>query len=303
MLAGALILDAVFGEPDRIWRRLPHPVVAIGNVISWLDRSLNVGAWRRTKGVLALLALLAIILPLPIIVSKLPYGWVVEILGGAVLLAHRSLVEHVTAVADALDQSLEDGRRSVARIVGRDPETLDSSGVCRAAIESAAENFSDGVVAPAFWFAIAGLPGIVAYKVINTADSMIGHLNDQYRAFGWAAARVDDAVNWIPARITGFLFLAVSGSVGAVAEMCRDAQGHRSPNAGWPEAAIARILDISLAGPRIYGGDLTDDSYINAEGRRDLQPADIRASVRVLWRAWAAVLAFATVLAGILVLI
>lgn len=290
MLASALILDALFGEPAWLWRRVRHPIVLIGGLLSTLEAWFNTGDMRRIKGIIALLLLLGLTLPISILITFVPYGWVLETIGAAVLIAHRSLVDHVLAVADALGQSLADGREAVARIVGRDPETLDGAGVSRAAIESAAENFSDGVVAPAFWFALGGLPGIVAYKVVNTADSMIGHRNDRYLEFGWAAARLDDLMNWIPARITGCVFLAVSGRLRALVHLSPDAAGHRSPNAGWPEAGMAHVLGVALAGPRVYGGELTDDPFMNSAGRKEAGTVDIRASIDVLWRAWAALL-------------
>ncbi len=222
---------------------------------------------------------------------------VFEVLGAAVLLAQRSLADHVGAVAGALRVSLAEGRGAVARIVGRDPETLDQAGVARAAIESAAENFSDGVVAPVFWFLVGGLPGIAVYKAVNTADSMIGHSSERYREFGWAAARLDDVLNWIPARLAGGLICLVGGGRAAMRVMLRDAGLHKSPSAGWPEAATAASLEIALAGPRIYGGEVTDDPYLNAEGRREAGPADIEAAVRLIWRAWGGVLAVAVLAA------
>ncbi len=300
MLAVALILDAALGEPRWLWAHIRHPVVVLGNLVGGLDARLNSGSRRRAKGVVALIVLLVLALPLPIVLSLLPYGWIAEIVGGAILLAQRSLIEHVRAVADALERSLAEGRNAVSLIVGRDPETLDEPGVARAAIESAAENFSDGVVAPVFWFAIAGLPGIVAYKAVNTADSMIGHLDDRYRQFGWAAARVDDFLNWIPARISGYLILVVGGQLSSVRQMHLDAPKHKSPNAGWPEAAMALSIDVALAGPRVYAGQTTDDPFINPNSRRSAAPSDIVRSTIVLWRAWALLLlaAVAGVLTG-----
>jgi adenosylcobinamide-phosphate synthase len=305
MLAAALILDALVGEPPALWSRSPHPVVLLGRLVGWLDRRLNTGPDRRRNGVLAVLALLLVALPLPLLIAALPFGWVLEVLGAAILLAQRSLAEHVGAVADALDGSLAEGRGAVARIVGRDPGSLDRAGVARAAVESAAENFSDGVVAPAFWFAVGGLPGIVLYKAVNTADSMIGHRTPRYLEFGRAAARLDDALNWIPARLAGLL-ICLAGllprlSSRALGTMWRDARLHRSPNAGWPEAATAAVLGLALAGPRIYGGVLTDDAYLNAEGNRDAMPDDIRRAVALVWRAWGLLLALA-VLGGLLAL-
>ena len=293
MLAAALILDALVGEPPALWSRLPHPVVLFGRIVGWLDRRLNAGPDRRRNGVLAVLALLFAVLPVPILLAALPFGWVLETVGAAVLLAQRSLADHVGAVAAALERSLAEGRDAVARVVGRDPQSLDRAGVARAAIESAAENFSDGVVAPAFWFAIGGLPGIVLYKAVNTADSTIGHRNARYLEFGRAAARLDDALNWIPARLAGLLICAAGLSPRALRTMWRDARLHRSPNAGWPEAAMAGVLDLSLAGARIYGGVLTDDPPLNAGGSRDAMPADIRRAVALIWRAWAVLLAMA----------
>jgi adenosylcobinamide-phosphate synthase len=302
MLAAALILDALVGEPEAVWSRLPHPVVLIGRLVAWLDRRLNHGPDRGRKGVLAVLALLVATLPVPVLIATLPFGWVLEILGAAALLAQRSLAEHVGAVARALDRSLDEARDTVSRVVGRDPRSLDRAGVARAAIESAAENFSDGVVAPAFWFLLGGLPGIVLYKAVNTADSMIGHRNPRYVEFGRAAARLDDALNWLPARLAGLLLCIAGLRPGALRIMRRDARLHRSPNAGWPEAATAAVLGLALAGPRIYGGVITDDPYLNAEGSRDATPEDIRRAVALVWRAWGLLLglAFLLGLAGLI---
>jgi adenosylcobinamide-phosphate synthase len=298
MLALALVLDAVFGEPDWLWRRAPHPAVLFGRGIGWLEGLLNQGANRRAKGVVAV-GVLVITVWLPAwLLSQEVFLGVFEVLGAAVLLAQRSLADHVSAVADALRVSLAEGRSAVARIVGRDPETLDQAGVARAAIESAAENFSDGVVAPVFWFLVAGLPGIALYKAVNTADSMIGHRSARYAEFGWAAARLDDVLNWVPARLAGFLICVVGGGRAAVEVMRRDAYLHKSPSAGWPEAATAASLEIALAGPRVYYGVLTDDPYMNAGARTEAGPVDIEAAVRLIWRAWWGVLVVA-VLVGL----
>ncbi|MEO1602222.1 MAG: CobD/CbiB family cobalamin biosynthesis protein, partial [Pseudomonadota bacterium] len=222
MLALALALDAAFGEPEALWRRVPHPVVLIGRAISALEAWLNQGVWRRAKGVLGLVLLL---MPLGAGAWALShpalYG-VAEVALAAILLAQRSLVEHVGAVADGLDQGLVEGRQAVAMIVGRDPEQLDKAGVARAAIESAAENFSDGLVAPAFWFAVGGLPGIVLYKAVNTADSMIGHRTERYEAYGWAAARLDDLLNLVPARLSALLIAAAGAAPHALSITWRD---------------------------------------------------------------------------------
>jgi adenosylcobinamide-phosphate synthase len=293
MLALALILDAILGEPDWLWQRVPHPAVLFGRLIDWLVRVLNEGANRRAKGVVAVAVLVvAVWLPAWLLSREIFLG-VIEVAGAAVLIAQRSLMDHVGAVAGALRLSLAQGRVAVARIVGRDPETLDEAGVSRAAIESAAENFSDGVLAPAFWFVIGGLPGIAIYKAVNTADSMIGHRSERFVEFGWAAARLDDVLNWIPARLAGMIICLVGGGRAAMEVMFRDAGLHKSLNAGWPESATAASLGIALAGPRVYGGVLTDDPYLNAEGRKAAGPADIEAAVRLIWRVWWGVLAMA----------
>ena len=293
MLALALILDAMLGEPDWLWRRVPHPAVLFGRVIDWLEGLLNEGANRRAKGVVAVLVLMVMVWAPARVLSWDIFLGVFEVLGAAVLVAQRSLADHVSAVAGGLRVSLAEGRVAVARIVGRDPETLDQAGVARAAIESAAENFSDGVVAPVFWFLIGGLPGIAIYKAVNTADSMIGHRSERFAEFGWAAARLDDVLNWVPARLAGLLICLVGGGRAAMEVMLRDATLHKSPNAGWPEAATAASLEIALAGPRVYGGVLTDDPYMNAGGRKAAGPADIEDAVRLIWRAWWVVLGVA----------
>jgi adenosylcobinamide-phosphate synthase len=294
LLAGALILDAIAGDPDAIWRRIPHPVAMLGALVGQLDRLLNRDAWsaatRRALGILALAVVVAFAaavgLALQIAFAAVPYGWIGTIVAAAVLLAGRSLYDHVAAVAGAFPEGLPAARTAVARIVGRDPESLDEPGICRAAIESTAENFSDGVVAPALWFLLLGLPGLLACKAINTADSMIGHLSARHRNFGWATARLDDLVNWPAARFSGLLIalaapLAGGSPTNALRVMVADSGNHRSPNAGWPEAAMAAALGIALAGPRTYGGQTVDDPYMNAAGRRDAAPEDIRRGLRV----------------------
>lgn len=296
VLALALVLDAVIGDPDAIWRRWPHPVAWFGLAISRLDRWLNREgdsfAIRRVLGVAALGLLLglfvgaAVLLHLALV--SLPFGWLIEALLASVLIAQNSLWRHVMRVAEGLEQhGLEGGRIAVSMIVGRDPKSLDEAGVARAAIESTAENFSDGVVAPVLWFAILGLPGLVACKLVNTADSMIGHMSDRYRAFGWAAARVDDLMNLAPARLAGVVVavaapLAAGSAVAALRTMWRDARLHRSPNAGWPEAAMAGALGLALAGPRRYGTRVVEDPFLNADGRREANAIDIHRALKVL---------------------
>ncbi|MDF1731540.1 MAG: adenosylcobinamide-phosphate synthase CbiB [Minwuia sp.] len=290
LLAGAMVLDALFGEPDWLWKRVPHPVVIAGRAIGWLDRRMNLmddsQAERRRAGILAIVILVLGAGLLGTLIENLPFGGLLAMLGAAILLAQRSLASHVIAVADAMEVSLPEARAAVARIVGRDPESLDEAGVARAAIESAAENFSDGVVAPAFWFAIAGLPGIMVYKLVNTADSMIGHRTPRHEAFGWAAARLDDLMNLIPARLTALLFLTVAMMPEKAGTVWRDAPRHRSPNAGWPEAALAAALGLALAGPRRYGSTTVDDPWMNPEGRRTAGTGDIRRAVGHVWRAF-----------------
>lgn len=296
VLVGALALDAVIGDPDWLWRRWPHPVVWIGNLIARGDRWLNRTTWRdrtrRVAGLAGLLALLVVALIAGFAVDWMlrlaPGGPLLVALAASVLIAQRSLYDHVARVHDAFENGgLTAARAAVAMIVGRDPESLDEAGVARAAIESAAENFSDGVVAPAFWFALLGLPGLVAYKAVNTADSMIGHLSPRYRNFGWAAARFDDLVNLVPARLSGLLValaapLAGGRVDGALRAMWRDAGIHRSPNAGWPEASMAGALDLALAGPRIYAAGRVDEPFLNPSGRRFANPADIARAIRVM---------------------
>ncbi|WP_281857680.1 adenosylcobinamide-phosphate synthase CbiB [Litoreibacter halocynthiae] len=286
----AMLLDAVLGEPKGLWDRVPHPAVLMGQGISWLETRLNTGKDRRAKGILLIVLLVAAALVAGAVLSA--FGPLVEIVIGAILIAQRSLADHVSDVARALRLSLGDGRIMVARIVGRDVKTLDQSGVARGAIESAAENLSDGVIAPVFWFALLGLPGLLAYKIINTADSMVGYKNDRYEEFGWSSARLDDLVNWPAARLTAILIALVHLRPDAIRVAQRDAGLHRSPNAGWPEAAMASVQGISLSGPRSYDGTLRDEPYVNPEGRHSVGPDDIDASVTVLWKTWGLTLAF-----------
>lgn len=281
----ALLLDAVLGEPRWLWSRVPHPAVLMGRAVGWLDQRLNCGPSRRAKGVLAVALMLVGAIALGLILQQL--GILVAILTVAILLAQRSLCDHVGEVANALRQSTPDGRTAVAQIVSRDCSDMTVAQVSRGAIESGAENLSDGVIAPALWFLIAGLPGLLVYKVINTADSMIGYRNDRYGDFGWAAARLDDLLNLIPARLTSLMIAALSGQMRAWPAIAADARNHRSPNAGWPEAAMARALDLALAGPRSYDGKLRDLAWVNGTARQGIGPEDIDASVDMLWKVWA----------------
>ena len=281
-----LLLDAVMGEPRWLWSRLPHPAVLMGRAVGWIDARANHGANRRAKGTLAFGLLCLVFVALGLALSAVP-GHVVDIIVLAVLLAQRSLVDHVRFVATALRQSLPAGRTAVAQIVGREVRSLDEPAVARAAIESAAENLSDGVIAPAFWFAVAGLPGLLLYKITNTADSMIGYRTPRYAEFGWAAARFDDLMNLIPARLTALLIWLTAPRRAALPAIRAEAPRHRSPNAGWPESAMAQVLGIALSGPRTYDGERRDYPFVNADGRRMIGPADIDNACAVLWRTWA----------------
>jgi adenosylcobinamide-phosphate synthase len=286
LLALALALDAIFGEPKVIWSRVPHPAVLMGGAVAWFDRRLNQGTARRAKGVVTVLLLGAVSLTFGMLIAAIPGGSVLEVVLAAVLLAQKSLVDHVRAVVDGIRISLDDGRRTVSMIVGRDTSKLDEAAVSRAAIESAAENLSDGVVAPAFWFLVGGVSGILLYKIINTADSMIGHKTECHAEFGWAAARLDDVLNWIPARLTVVLIALGRLDSAALRVAARDGPLHRSVNAGWPEAAMASTLGLALSGPRSYGGTMTTDPILNVDGRRDATSGDIALAVDVLWRVW-----------------
>ena len=292
----ALIFDAAFGDPERLYRAVPHPAALMGRLIGWLDRRCNRdaddGAMRRLRGVLATAALVAGALALGWLLHRalaaLPLGWLVEAVLMSTLIAQHSLYTHVAAVADGLERrGLDGGRAAVRHIVGRDPDSLDEAGVARAALESLAENCSDGVTAPLFWGLLLGFPGILAYKIVNTADSMIGHRTPRHEAFGWAAARLDDLLNFVPARLAGLLMAGAAlvlpgGDAGAALQaMRRDAPRHRSPNAGWPEAALAGALGLALAGPRRYEGALVEDAWMNAGGRATATPDDIRRGLRL----------------------
>ncbi|MGO7671524.1 adenosylcobinamide-phosphate synthase CbiB [Rhizobium ruizarguesonis] len=296
----ALLLDRIAGDPQWLWSRMPHPVVVFGAAISYADRQLNpaslTGSQRRMNGIAAILALLLLTVAAGFVFNRFfalfgPVGILLETGLVAIFLAQKSLADHVAAVAVALrDEGLTGGRAAVSRIVGRDPETLDEPAVCRAAIESLAENFSDGVVAPALWYAVFGLPGLFAYKMLNTADSMIGHKSEKYIDFGWAAARLDDVANWPAARLSILLIAAgawirrgTSAGREAIRVAMRDGALHRSPNSGRPEAAMAGALNVQLAGPRIYGGVIVREPMINDTGRDVATSGDIEDGVSVFY--------------------
>lgn len=284
VLVLALALDALLGEPKWLWSRITHPAVLMGNIIQWADKTFNSGRHKRTKGTLTLIALIGLAMAVGKLLSA--FGWPLEVICAAILLAQRSLVDHVTAVARSLDISLEQGKSAVAMIVGRDTKDMDATAVARAAIESAAENHSDGVIAPAFWFLVAGLPGLLVYKITNTADSMIGYKTERHSEFGWASARFDDLLNLIPARLTALLIALGHHCTYQWSAIRKDAALHRSPNAGWPESAMARALDIALSGPRSYEGKQQHFPWVNEAARKTLDPKDIDAATRVLWFTW-----------------
>ena len=297
LLLPAMLLDAALGEPKWLWSRAPHPAVLMGRAIGWLDQRWNHGGQRRLKGVAAMSLLGAGALGLGTLLHALPDAGLIEIAVVAILLAQRSLVDHVAAVARGLRDGLPEGRRMVARIVGRDTAAMDGPAIARAAIESAAENLSDGVIAPLFWYLVGGLPGLLLYKITNTADSMIGHRTPRHEAFGWAAARFDDLLNLIPARLTALLLAVAHLRFDAAPIILRDAPLHRSPNAGWPEAAMAVTLGLSLSGPRSYNGEMRSFPWVYPEGRRDPGPAEIDAACTALWRAWGLMLGLTALLA------
>jgi len=309
-----MLIELGIGYPQRLVSVIGHPVTWIGALIGWLDRLLNRGTaipLRRAAGILAVVVVLAVVGAIAWLAQwqllRLPFGILIIAGLAGTMIAQRSLHRYVANVASALElQNLDSGRKAVSHIVGRDTAGLDSAGVARAAIESLAENFSDGVVAPVFWLVVGGLPGAVLYKAINTADSMIGHRTPRYASFGWAAARLDDLVNLPASRLTALLLVAAAvlrkdASAGdAWRAVRRDAARHRSPNAGYPEAAIAGALGLALAGLRVYGGLPLNDAFIG-DGRREANAKDIRRALALYRCADAIFLALVAVLAALLI--
>ncbi|MBO6548577.1 MAG: cobalamin biosynthesis protein CobD [Rhizobiales bacterium] len=300
LLILAILLDWLISDPKRLYSHILHPVQYMGEVLSWIERRLNKQTVSLTKqklrGVFGLFFYLSIWLSVGIAISLICnvigiWGMALEVLLAAILLSGRSLYEHVRDVNEALKfKTIEEARLSVGQIVGRDVTALDERGVARAAIESGAENLSDGFIAPVLFYFIAGLPGLIFYKAVNTADSMIGHKTQRFLGFGWAAARFDDLLNWVPARLTGFLIMIIAqfryrngGEVFRV--MMKDHSKHSSPNAGWPESAMAGALGIALAGPRVYFDVMKQDPWINAKGRLDTDAEDIWQALAVMKRA------------------
>jgi adenosylcobinamide-phosphate synthase len=290
----ALLIERLFGFPKPLYVKIGHPVEWIGTILAKLEAQLyepEVEALQaRLRGLAALLVLLFIVVVPAVLIgsflSTFKFGWVIEALLATAFIAQHSLYEHVSAVGRGLDTSLIEGRKAVAKLVGRDSAALDETGVVKGALESLAENTSDAIVAPVFWFVLLGLPGIVAYKAINTADSMIGHKSERYIHFGWAAARLDDLINLPASRITGLLFVGAAawndserGKI-ALQAMWRDASKHQSPNAGWPESALAASFGVKFGGPRSYAGTRVDLPWMG-EGREVLNRDDIRKGLRL----------------------
>lgn len=308
LLTLALIIDIFAGDPAWLWKRAPHPVVLIGHIINGFDRFRDrddVAVWARRVGLenpqmraqIIGAILLLFLLIVSVVIGRLiaglgPLGWVLELILVAILIAQRSLYDHVARVVEALKgQGLQAARTHLSMIVGRDVSKLDESGISKAAIESLAENFSDGVVAPVLWYAVAGLPGILFYKCVNTADSMIGHHNERFEHFGKPAAKLDDWMNWPAARFSSLLVvlsvtLARGGSAASAVwkATLRDAANHRSPNAGWPETSFAAALNLSLGGPRKYEDELIDADFLYSEGRNTARPGDVEKSLGLFLR-------------------
>lgn len=313
----SLLIERIAGYPDWLFKRIGHPVTWIGSLIALLDRKWNREddsfSRRKFAGVMALTVFLGLTVLLAFTLQSmllaLPLGLLLVAVFSASLPAQKSLERHVEAVARALENDgIEGGRKAVSMIVGRDPERLDEAGVCRAAIESLAENFSDGIVAPSLWLGLLGLAGGAGYKAINTGDSMIGHRSPRHEAFGWASARLDDLVNLPASRLTGLLFVLAACFVKGASPregfraIVRDAHHHRSPNAGWPEAALAGALGFALAGPRSYGGQMIEARFMGEGGRRDLMAVDIRCALRLTRIADAMLIGLFGVLAVIIAL-
>jgi adenosylcobinamide-phosphate synthase len=313
----ALLIEAMAGYPDRLVRSIGHPVIWMGGLIAVLERRWNretmAPALRRTFGTVAVVLLVGIVAVTAFIIERglltLPFGLIGVGVIASTLIAQRSLHQHVARVADALDNAgLAGGREAVSHIVSRDTNALDEAGVARAAIESLAENFSDGVVAPVLWMIIAGLPGAAIYKAVNTADSMIGHRTARFQAFGWAAARFDDLLNLPASRLSALLIIAAAAATkgnsasAAWRAVRRDARHHRSPNAGYPEAAMAGALGLALAGPRSYAGVHVDDAFMG-NGRYAAKTNDIRAALRLYRRADAILIGLVAMLAAALIAI
>ena len=274
------LLDFIFGDPSR----LPHPIVWFGKMISWGEHRLNKGSHRMAKG--AVMAICFILLVFFVVwgfkrlVPSMILWLVLDTIIIFYCLAGTTLIREVREVFLALDRSLEEGRRQVARIVGRDTSQLSAQEVRTAALETLAENLSDGVIAPLFWFTLLGTPGMLAYKMVNTLDSMIGYRTERYKDFGCWAAHIDDVANYIPARLTALLMVFVSGKWSLLRFVWKNGRRHASPNSGYPEAALAGILNCRFGGPHFYFGQLFDKPFIG-ENDRELNTTDMRTAVRI----------------------
>ena len=296
----ALLIDRSIGDPDWIWRKVPHPVAAFGAGIKWFETRFNRKSMssrhRKWFGIIAILVLLLVTFIIGLFIHRFLLqlgftGIIIEALVASIFIAQKSLVDHVGKVEQAFKQgSLVEARSAVSLIVGRETKKLSESAVCRAAIESLAENSSDGIVAPVFWYLILGLPGLFCYKLVNTADSMVGYKNERFKDFGWASARLDDVVNFIPARLTAFIVILTSGlfinwkaAAKALEVVKKDARHHHSPNAGFPECAFAGALDVKLLGQRIYSGKAVDEPFQNDSGKM-ADPDDIYRAIRLFKR-------------------
>ena len=274
------LLDFIFGDPSR----LPHPIVWFGKMISWGEHRLNKGSHRMAKG--AMMAVCFILLVFFVVwgfkrlIPNMVLWLVLDTIIVFYCLAGTTLIREVREVFLALDRSLEEGRRQVARIVGRDTSQLSAQEVRTAALETLAENLSDGVIAPLFWFALLGTPGILAYKMVNTLDSMIGYRTERYKDFGCWAAHIDDVANYIPARLTAVLMVIASCKLSLLKFVWKNGRKHASPNSGYPEAALAGILNCRFGGPHYYFGELFDKPFIG-ENDRELTTKDMHTAVRI----------------------
>ena len=274
------LLDFIFGDPSR----LPHPIVWFGKMIAWGEHRLNHGAHRMAKGAVMAICLILMVFFIVWGLKRLVPNMVLWLILDTIIifycLAGTTLIREVREVFLALDRSLDEGRQQVARIVGRDTSQLTAQEVRTAALETLAENLSDGVIAPLFWFALLGTPGMLAYKMVNTLDSMIGYRTERYKDFGCWAARIDDVANYIPARLTALLMVIASGKLSLLKFVWKNGRRHASPNSGYPEAALAGILNCRFGGPHIYFGELFDKPFIG-ENDRPLTTADMRTAVRI----------------------
>ncbi len=274
------LLDFIFGDPSR----LRHPIVWFGKMIAWGEHRLNHGSHRMAKGAVMAICLILMVFFIVWGLKRLVPNMVLWLILDTIIifycLAGTTLIREVREVFLALDRSLDEGRQQVARIVGRDTSQLTAQEVRTAALETLAENLSDGVIAPLFWFALLGTPGMLAYKMVNTLDSMIGYRTERYKAFGCWAARIDDVANFIPARLTALLMVIASGKLSLLKFVWKNGRRHASPNSGYPEAALAGILNCRFGGPHIYFGELFDKPFIG-ENDRPLTTADMRTAVRI----------------------